>query len=280
VLLRLRPAHPRAFALLRPSTPRESSSSLECRKAVRAPRFRSPDLFNVAGNLVVPGRKVPCGARPVRSGAPAALPRAGSKRACVPAAPTARGGSTEVCNGSKSGCPPRASVVAYTYGEVEGMEVLIGVDPHKATNSAAAVGGAGELPESTRPFPPAGRACGRFGRGPSASRSAALGRGGSKRTRKDGRPVPRRQRGARGRRRSGEALGASEAALERWRAQERSPRRLLHRGGRLAERAAALGGRRGVGCSVLRMLTERRDDLVKARTRAIDHLHALLSGIW
>jgi len=34
-----------------------------------------------------------------------------------------------------------------TRTEVKGIEVLIGVDPHKATNSAAAVSSAGELLE-------------------------------------------------------------------------------------------------------------------------------------
>ena len=47
----------------------------------------------------------------------------------------------------ESGCPPRVRVVLRANEEVKGMEVLIGVDPHKAVHSVAAVGERGDLLE-------------------------------------------------------------------------------------------------------------------------------------
>jgi hypothetical protein len=71
---------------------------------------------------------------------------AGSKKACDPPAPAAWSDSTEVCAYPKSGCPPRIYIVGQRGKEIN-MRVLIGIDPHKATNAVAAIDERGELLE-------------------------------------------------------------------------------------------------------------------------------------
>jgi hypothetical protein len=53
------------------------------------------------------------------------------------------------------------------------MEVLIGSDPHKATNALAAIDEGGKLLESTLFSPPTEPVCARLYVGASVSRSAA-----------------------------------------------------------------------------------------------------------
>jgi transposase len=156
------------------------------------------------------------------------------------------------------------------------MEVLIGVDPHKATNSAAAVGGAGELLEhATFPTNRQGlRALRAWAKRFEKRRWAVEGASGL------GRMVAQYLVG------NGELVVDVPAKLS-------ARVRLLSTGGeRKSDRldafytaVAALRSERLRSVdeeelvAVLRMLTERRDDLVKARTRAINHLHALLRDL-
>jgi transposase len=51
------------------------------------------------------------------------------------------------------------------------------------------------------------------------------------------------------------------------------------RGGRLAQRAASGGGCPETASEVLRLLSERREDLVAERTRALNRLHGLLRDL-
>src|SRR5215217_8350225 len=62
--------------------------------------------------------------------------------------PTARGGSTEVCPTRSRGVLHAEAAGGHLEKEVKGiMEVLIGIDPHKATNAVAAVDEGGKLIE-------------------------------------------------------------------------------------------------------------------------------------
>jgi transposase len=156
------------------------------------------------------------------------------------------------------------------------MEVLIGVDPHKATNSAVAIDGTGELLEQAT-----------F----SASRQGLQAlRAWAKRFEKRRWAVE----GASGLGRTlAQFLVANGEDVVDVPAKLSARVRLLSTGGeRKSDRldalytavAASQSARlRSVGeeelVAVLRMLTERRDDLVKARTRAMNHLHALLRDL-
>src|SRR5829696_6841303 len=82
--------------------------------------------------------------------------------------------------------------------------------------------------------------------------------------------------------RAAQAFGKGEGALDWQRAQERRARRPRHRAGRLAaasrnERLAAVD--HGTASEVLRLLSERREDLVAERTRALNCLHGLLRDL-
>jgi len=160
--------------------------------------------------------------------------------------------------------------------EVEGVEVLIGVDPHKATSSIAAIDESGELLEQAS-FS-SGRhgllALGAWAKRFEERRWAVEGASGL------GRAVARYLVA------NGERVVDVPAKLS-------ARVRLLSTGGarkndRLdavyaavaasqSERLRSVDGEDLV--AVLRMLTERRDDLVKARTRAMNHLHALLRDL-
>ncbi len=154
------------------------------------------------------------------------------------------------------------------------MEVLIGVDPHKATNAAIDEGG--RLIElAVFPTNRAGlRALERWGKRFEKRRWAVEGAGGL------GRPVAQRLAAAgervvdvppklsarvrllsAGNERKNDALDATYTALA------------ALRGERLAE------VREEDRASVLRILTERREDLVGERTRTLNRLHGLLCDL-
>jgi transposase len=160
--------------------------------------------------------------------------------------------------------------------EVERMEVLIGVDPHKATNSVAAIDESGELlehasfPSSRHGLRALGAWAKRFEkRRWAVERASGLGRAVA------------------------QYLVANGEGVVDVPAKLSARVRLLSTGGaRKNDRldavytavAASQSERlRSVAeedlVAVLRMLTERRDDLVKARTRAMNHLHALLRDL-
>ncbi len=156
------------------------------------------------------------------------------------------------------------------------MEVLIGVDPHKATNAVAALDPRGELVEhacfSTNR---AGlRALERWGQRFPERRWAVEGSGGL------GRPIAQRlvARGevvvdvpaklaarvrllSTGNERKSDKVDATSAALA------------AHHGERLTEVCEE------DHVSVLRMLSDRRTDLVKERTRTLNRLHGLLRNL-
>lgn len=156
------------------------------------------------------------------------------------------------------------------------MGVTIGIDPHKATNAVAAIDERGELLEyavfSTNRT--GLRSLGRWGKRFPERRWAVEGAGGL------GRSVALRLVAA------GEKVVDVPAKLS-------SRARLLATGNaRKNDRVdaihvalAALGGERlaEVGeeehSEVLRMLSERREDLVKERTRTLNRLHALLRDL-
>jgi transposase len=155
-------------------------------------------------------------------------------------------------------------------------EVVIGIDPHKATNAVAAVDGGGKLIElATFATDRAGlRSLARWGKRFEKRRWAVEGAGGL------GRSVAQHLVGAGERvvnvpQSSRPASGCSR----RQRTQERCPRRRLYRPGR------ALRGERLAEvleedrASVLRMLSERREDLVRERTRTLNRLHQLLCDL-
>jgi transposase len=156
------------------------------------------------------------------------------------------------------------------------MEVLIGIDPHKATNAVAAIDEGGKLIElATFPTNRDGlRSLERWGKRFEKRRWAVEGAGGL------GRPVAQHLVGAgervvnvppklsarvrllsAGNERKNDALDAVYTALA------------ALRGERLAE---VLEEDRA---SVLRMLSERREDLVRERTRTLNRLHQLLCDL-
>jgi hypothetical protein len=230
-------------------------------------------MFNasgISGPLVVRFR----GACSVRSGSPAASEEAGSKRACDPAASAVRGGSTEVCRGSKSGCPLCALVVSCTDGGARSTEVLIGVDPHTRRRTTRRPPSTGRRTAPAGYFhrqqawPPGARGMGE------ALREAVLGRGRGERFGEVRGPVPPQCLVA-----NGEDVVDVPAKLSaRVRllstGEERKSDRLDAVYTAVAAWQSARACARSVGeedlVAVLRMLTERRDDLlVKARTRAM-----------
>jgi transposase len=156
------------------------------------------------------------------------------------------------------------------------MEVLIGIDPHKATNAVAAVDGEGALVElATFATDRSGlRSLARWGRRFEERRWAVEGAGGL------GRPIAQHLLGAgervvnvppklsarvrllsAGNERKNDSLDAAYTALA------------ALRGERLAEVLAE------DRASVLRMLSERREDLVRERTRTLNRLHQLLCDL-
>lgn len=156
------------------------------------------------------------------------------------------------------------------------MEVLIGVDPHKATNSVAAIDESGELLEcasfssSRHGLRALHRWSRRFGRRSWAVEGASgLGRTLAQYLVGNGESVvdvpsklsARVRLLSTGSGRKSDQLDAIYTAVA---AQQ-------------SKRLRAVGEEDLV--AVLRMLTDRRDDLVKARTRAMNHLHALLRDL-
>ena len=156
------------------------------------------------------------------------------------------------------------------------MEVLIGVDPHKATNSVAAIDESGELLEHAS-FPSSRhglRALRAWAKRFEKRRWAVEGASGL------GRAVAQYLVA------NGEGVVDVPAKLS-------ARVRLLSTGGarkndRLDAAYTAVAASQSERLrpvdeedlvAVLRMLTERRDDLVKARTRAMNHLHALLRDL-
>jgi len=156
------------------------------------------------------------------------------------------------------------------------MDVLIGVDPHKATNAVAAIDERGRLLEyAVFSTSRAGlRSLARWAKRFPSRRWAVEGAGGL------GRSVALR-------------LGAAGGKVGDVPAKRSARARLLATGNaRKNDRVdaihvalAALGSERlaEVGeeehSEVLRMLSERREDLVKERTRTLNRLHVLLRDL-
>lgn len=156
------------------------------------------------------------------------------------------------------------------------MEVLIGIDPHKAANSLAVMDGRGEVVEQERfATNRAGlRALDRFGRRFPKRRWAVESASGL------GRPIAQRLVA------QGESVVDVPAKLS-------ARTRLLSTGNERKNdsldatyTALAANGRNGLTevleeghAAVLRMLSDRRDDLVKERTRALNRLHVLLRDL-
>jgi len=161
-------------------------------------------------------------------------------------------------------------------GKEVNVEVLIGIDPHKATNAVAAIDERGELLEyAVFATNSAGlRSLKRWGKRFSDRRWAVEGAGGL------GCSVAQH-------------LAASREKVVDVPAKLSSRIRLLSTGNaRKNDRVdaayvamAALGNERLAGVSeeehaaVLRMLSDRREDLVKERTRTLNRLHGLLRGL-
>jgi transposase len=161
------------------------------------------------------------------------------------------------------------------------VEVLIGVDPHKATNVIAAINEQGEVIGQRRPSRLPGKDCGLWSAGQSASRSAAgqwRGQVASDVRWSTEAPGHRRKGG----RRPAQAFLARAGALNRQRSQERSPGRYLHRPRRSRKPSTESSVQPEDGpeghTEILRLLTERRDDLVCERTRALNRLHTYSCG--
>ncbi len=156
------------------------------------------------------------------------------------------------------------------------MKVLIGVDPHKATNSVAVIDESGELLKHA---------------------SFSSSRHGLQALRSWAMRFEKRRWAVEGASGLGRAVAQylvanGEGVVEVPAKLSARVRLLSTGGGRKSDRldavytavAASQSGRlRSVDeedlMTVLRMLTERRDDLVKARTRAMNHLHALLRDL-
>jgi transposase len=157
------------------------------------------------------------------------------------------------------------------------MKVLIGVDPHKATVAVAAVDEVGELLErATFPQNRAGlraleRWAKRFGeRRWAVENAGGLGRHLAQRLAASGESVvdvppklsARVRVLSRGNARKNDELDALATALAAWR----------------NERLAAVDPEAD-SAEVLRLLSERREDLVAERTRAFNRLHGLLRDL-
>jgi len=191
--------------------------------------------------------------------------------------PTARGGSTEVCPTRSRGVLHAEAAGGHLEKEVKGiMEVLIGIDPHKATNAVAAVDEGGKLIELvTFTTNRAGlRLLERWGKRFEKRRWAVEGSGGL------GRPVAQHLVSA------GERVVDVPPKLS-------ARLRLLSAGNErkndtldaVYTALAALRGERLAEvleedqASVLRMLSERREDLLRERTRTLNRLHQLLCDL-
>ncbi len=193
-----------------------------------------------------------------------------------------RSGSTEVCPTRSRGALHAEVADGHLEAkeEIKGMEegtkVLIGIDPHKATNAVAAVDEDGRLIElATFATNRAGlRSLERWGKRFEKRRWAVEGSGGM------GRPVaqhlvaagervvdvpPKLSARVRllstGNERKNDTLDAAYTALA------------ALRGERLAEVCQE------DRASVLRLLSERREDLVRERTRTLNRLHGLLRDL-
>ena len=167
-------------------------------------------------------------------------------------------------------------VVADEDGGARGVEVLIGVDPHKAAHAVAAIDESGELLEQAS-FSSSRhglRALRRWAKRFEQRRWAIEGAGGLGRT-------------------LAQYLVANGESVLDVPAKLSARVRVLSTGGgrkndlldAVYTAVAAHQSKRLRRVdeedllAVLRMLTERRDDLVKARTRAMNHLHALLRDL-
>ncbi len=151
------------------------------------------------------------------------------------------------------------------------MEVLIGMDPHKATNAVATIDEQGELVGQEN-FPPTGKGCGPWSGGRSAFRI--------------GRPLAQKLLA------SGERvvdvppkLSARVRVLSSFAGNARKNDRPDATFTALAalrnDRLASVHPEDGPEghAEILRLLTERREDLVAERTRALNRLHVLLRDL-
>ena len=199
--------------------------------------------------------------------------------ACVPPVPGVRSDSKEVWEqGPKSECPPPANGRGSTETEVPAlMKVLIGVDPHKASVAVAAVDEAGgelveraNFPQNRAGLRSLERWAKRFPeRRWAVENASGLGRHLAGRLAAAGESVvdvpPKLSARVRvlstGNARKNDGLDALATAL----AASRN------------ERLAAVAPE--IGSEVLRLLSERREDLVAERTRALNRLHGLLRDL-
>jgi transposase len=196
----------------------------------------------------------------------------------VPPAPGARSDSKEVWEqGPKSECPSRTPAAEVRpKRRCARMKILIGVDPHKASVAVAAVDEVGEfLERASFPQNRAGlrsleRWAKRFPeRRWAVENAGGLGRHLAQRLAAAGESVvdvpPKLSARVRvlstGNARKNDELDALVTALAAWR----------------NERLAAVDPE--VGSEVLRLLSERREDLVAERTRALNRLHGLLRDL-
>jgi transposase len=200
--------------------------------------------------------------------------------ACVPPVPGVRSGSKEVWErGPKSECPSRATMVPEVRPKrrYARMKVLIGVDPHKASVAVAVVDGAkGELlerasfPQDRDGLRSLQRWAKRFPeRRWAVENAGGLGRHLAVRLAAAGESVadvpPKLSARVRllssGNARKNDELDALATALA-----------ASHN-----ERLAAVDPE--AASEVLRLLSERREDLVAERTRALNRLHGLLRDL-
>jgi transposase len=194
-----------------------------------------------------------------------------------------RGDSTEAwITDSKSECPPRAmKAVLRARRRSCGMEVLIGVDPHKATNAAVAIDKHGELvgqaafPANRGGIRALERWAKRFAQRRWAIEGATgIGRPLAQKLAASGEEVvdvpPKLSAKVRvlstGNARKNDRLDATFTALAALRNERLA---------RVHPEEDGLEGR----VEILRLLTERREDLVAERTRALNRLHVLLRDL-
>src|SRR5215207_5637336 len=181
---------------------------------------------------------------------------------------------------SKSDCPLHATIVMTAYRGGQSMGVLIGIDPHKSVNAAAAIDEQGELAgHETFPANRKGlRALERWAKRFPERRWAVEGAAGI------GRPVAQRLAMA------GEKvvdvppkLSSKARVLSTGNARknDRLDATFTAQAALQNERLAPVLSEDGDDAyvEVLRLLTERREDLVAERTRALNRLHVLLRDL-
>ena len=195
-----------------------------------------------------------------------------------------RGDSTEACILPKVGLSSvRHDGDGPNAKEATSVEVLIGVDPHKATNVVAAIDEQGEL-VGQQTFPATRKGLRTLQRWAKRFPERRLSGGGRKRHRA---PLgPEASSGGReGGRRPAQAILTRVRVLSSFAGNARKNDRLdatftalaAVRNDRLSSVQPEDGPEGHV--EILRLLTERREDLVCERTRALNRLHVLLRDL-